>query len=82
MAEAYYYEKKVKFHLDYQSLMAHTRDMRVKRLVIIHMSEDMLLQVDKAECLTHYTTTGFRKIAGSLLLCNDLGCRQCPYQRE
>ena len=50
MAEAYYYEKKIKFHLDYQSLMAHMRDMRVKRLVITHMSEDMLLQVDKAEC--------------------------------
>lgn len=50
IAEAYYYEKKIKYHLDYQSLMARMPDIRPQRLVITHMGADMLLQVSRVEC--------------------------------
>ncbi len=42
ICEAYFYEKRVPFHLDYRTLMEHRSEIRTKRLVVTHMSADML----------------------------------------
>lgn len=50
IAEAYCFEKKVKFHLDFQTLMAHLDELQPKRLIVTHMSEDMLARLDEIPC--------------------------------
>jgi ribonuclease BN (tRNA processing enzyme) len=42
VCEAYFYEKKVPYHLDYRTLMEHRGELRTKRLVVTHMSADLL----------------------------------------
>jgi ribonuclease BN (tRNA processing enzyme) len=42
VAEAYFFEKKVKLHLDVATLEKGLSRMRPKRLVLTHMSDDML----------------------------------------
>ena len=46
IAEAYYRNKKMKFHLDFETLIAHLDDIRPKRLVLTHMSDNMLAHLD------------------------------------
>jgi ribonuclease BN (tRNA processing enzyme) len=50
IAEAYYFEKNVKFHLDFRSLMAHLDELEPKRVVVTHMSEDMLEKLGTLSC--------------------------------
>ncbi len=50
IAEAYFFEKKVKFHLDFHTLMAHLDELRPKRLIVTHMSEDMLTRLEQIHC--------------------------------
>ncbi|MBI2311927.1 MAG: MBL fold metallo-hydrolase [Betaproteobacteria bacterium] len=42
IAEAYFYDKKVKLHLDLASLAARLPAIQPRRLVLTHMSDDML----------------------------------------
>jgi ribonuclease BN (tRNA processing enzyme) len=42
IAEAYTYDKPVKNHLSLATLEAHLADIRPKRLILTHMSDDML----------------------------------------
>jgi ribonuclease BN (tRNA processing enzyme) len=42
ICEAYYFEKKMKFHLDYATLMQHREELDCKRIIVTHMSADML----------------------------------------
>jgi ribonuclease BN (tRNA processing enzyme) len=42
VAEAYFHDKRVKYHLDWASLRGHLHEIRPKRLVLTHMSPDML----------------------------------------
>jgi ribonuclease BN (tRNA processing enzyme) len=49
ICEAYYYDKKVKYHLDYQTLMTHRDGLACKRLIVTHMSEDLLGQLEKGD---------------------------------
>ena len=42
ICEAYYFDKPIKYHLDYQSLMKHRTQLDCKKLVVTHMSPDML----------------------------------------
>jgi len=49
ICEAYFYEKRVPFHLDYRTLMEHRSEIRTKRLVVTHMSADMLERLTKLE---------------------------------
>jgi ribonuclease BN (tRNA processing enzyme) len=42
IAEAYFRDKQMKFHLDFATLAAHLGDIRPKRLALTHMSRDML----------------------------------------
>jgi ribonuclease BN (tRNA processing enzyme) len=46
IAEAYTYDKPVKNHLSLATLEAHLADIRPKRLILTHMSEDMLSRLD------------------------------------
>lgn len=42
ICEAYFFERKVKYHLDYLTLMAHRAELDCRRLILTHMHEDML----------------------------------------
>jgi ribonuclease BN (tRNA processing enzyme) len=42
VCEAYTYERRIKFHLDWATLAAHRAALDCRRLVVTHMSEDML----------------------------------------
>jgi len=43
--EAYTYEKSIPFHLDYKTLSVHRAELRCGRLLLTHMSSDMLERV-------------------------------------
>jgi ribonuclease BN (tRNA processing enzyme) len=45
IAEAYYYDKIVKNHLSLKTLEAHLPEINAKRLVLTHMSDDMLARL-------------------------------------
>jgi len=45
IAEAYFSDKKVKFHLDLETLVGRLGEIRPKRLVLTHMSPEMLEQL-------------------------------------
>ena len=54
ICEAYFFDKKAKNHLDYATLMAHHRELACRRLIVTHMSDEMLsrlphLEVEAAE---------------------------------
>jgi ribonuclease BN (tRNA processing enzyme) len=42
VCEAYVFDKPVKYHLDYRTLMAHRDRLGCRRLILTHMSQDML----------------------------------------
>lgn len=44
IAEAYFRDKQVPLHLDLATLEAHLQEIRPKRLILTHMSSDMLLK--------------------------------------
>jgi ribonuclease BN (tRNA processing enzyme) len=54
VAEAYYYDKVVKNHLSLNTLEAHLAEIKPKRLVLTHMSDDMLGRLDT---LAHETAS-------------------------
>jgi ribonuclease BN (tRNA processing enzyme) len=45
IAEAYFHERKIKHHLDWQSLAPHLPAIRPKRLILTHFSPDMLARI-------------------------------------
>lgn len=49
IAEAYFFEKQVKFHLDYQTLRRHLGELQPIRLILTHMSQDMLARLGGLE---------------------------------
>ncbi|MGH3192597.1 MAG: MBL fold metallo-hydrolase [Streptosporangiaceae bacterium] len=48
IAEAYYWDKKVPHHLSHADLAAHERDLAARRVVLTHMSDDMLARAGQA----------------------------------
>ena len=44
VVEAYFFEKQIRFHLDFRTLESHRVRLECRRLVLTHMSEDMLLR--------------------------------------
>jgi ribonuclease BN (tRNA processing enzyme) len=42
VCEAYFFEKQVRYHLDYRTLQTHLHELDCKRIVLTHCSEDML----------------------------------------
>jgi ribonuclease BN (tRNA processing enzyme) len=49
ICEAYFFAKKVKYHLDYQALLSHREELGCRRLVLTHMSEDMLQRLQQVD---------------------------------
>ena len=45
VAEAYVYDKRIRYHLDLATLMAHRARLDCRRLVLTHMGEDMLARL-------------------------------------
>jgi ribonuclease BN (tRNA processing enzyme) len=52
IAEAYYYDKVVKNHLSLKTLEAHLPAINAKRLVLTHMSDDMLERLHELSYVT------------------------------
>ncbi len=53
-AEAYTFDRPVRYHLDYQTLRAHLKDIDAARVVLTHMSADMLGRLADAELPAAY----------------------------
>ncbi len=56
ICEAYFYEKQVRHHLDYRTLMAHRSELGCRRLIVTHMSADLLSHL--AEIDVEYAEDG------------------------
>ena len=52
IAESYFYSKPVKWHLNYPEFRAHKDDFGAKRIILTHMSREMLAHVQEVpeEC--------------------------------
>jgi ribonuclease BN (tRNA processing enzyme) len=49
ICEAYYLGKKVKYHLDYRTILDHRAQLECRRILMTHMSQDMLSQLGRLE---------------------------------
>lgn len=49
IAEAYFYKKQIKYHLNFKTLMDHMDELNPKRMIITHMSQDMLDRLEYIE---------------------------------
>ncbi len=49
ICEAYFFEKKIKYHLDYRTLMERRAQLDCRRLILTHMSHDMLQRLQQVE---------------------------------
>lgn len=49
VCEAYFFEKEVPYHLAYRTLMDHSAELKCRRLILTHMSEDMLSRLEDVE---------------------------------
>jgi ribonuclease BN (tRNA processing enzyme) len=54
ICEAYYFEKKIKYHLDYRTILDQLPRLGCRRIILTHMSEDLLsrlgeVRIDWAE---------------------------------
>jgi ribonuclease BN (tRNA processing enzyme) len=52
IAEAYFFDKQIKFHLDYATLARHLPELGARRVVLTHMSSNMLARAGEARCET------------------------------
>ena len=52
VAECYFYDKPVRWHLNYPDLVTHKADFGAKRIILTHMSREMLAHADEVpeEC--------------------------------
>jgi ribonuclease BN (tRNA processing enzyme) len=50
VVESYTFDQPVPYHLDYRTLMRHAPELRAKRLVVTHMSAEMLDRVGGLDC--------------------------------
>ena len=46
VSEAYTFDPPIKFHLDYATLNTHRARLGCRRLIVTHMSEEMLARVE------------------------------------
>jgi ribonuclease BN (tRNA processing enzyme) len=42
ICEAYFFEKKIKYHLDYKTILDHRARLGCRRIIVTHMNRDML----------------------------------------
>lgn len=50
ITECYFFDKKVKNHLDYQTLGEHLPELQVKRMILTHMGPEMLANLPALSC--------------------------------
>lgn len=50
IAEAYFHDKKIRHHLDWQSLAPHLDEIAAKRVILTHFSPDMLARAAALGC--------------------------------
>lgn len=50
ITEASTYEQKIKYHIDYKTLMKHKDEINAKRMIVTHMGEDVLSRLYQLEC--------------------------------
>lgn len=50
IAEAYSFDRPIKFHLDYMTLAKHLPEIGPKRVILTHMSADMLTRASDTGC--------------------------------
>lgn len=50
VAEAYFADKRVRYHLDYATLAAHLPEIGAKRVIVTHMSAEMLERAASLGC--------------------------------
>jgi ribonuclease BN (tRNA processing enzyme) len=50
IAEAYSFDRPIKFHLDYMTLARHLPEIGPKRVILTHMSADMLTRASDTGC--------------------------------
>jgi ribonuclease BN (tRNA processing enzyme) len=49
VCEAYTFDRPIKYHLDYATLAAHRARLGCRRLIVTHMSEEMLARVESLD---------------------------------
>ncbi len=49
VCEAYSFEKRIPYHLDYATLLKHRSELGCRRLIMTHMSDDLLCRLDDAK---------------------------------
>ncbi len=49
VCEAYFFEKAISYHLDYQTLSKHRSRLECRRIILTHPSEDLLQRLDEVE---------------------------------
>ena len=49
ICEAYFLEKKIKYHLDYSTILAHRGELKCKRIILTHMNEEMISRSKELE---------------------------------
>lgn len=49
ICESNYFRKRVRYHLDYRTLMSHQAELNCKRMILTHMGEEMLERVGGLE---------------------------------
>jgi ribonuclease BN (tRNA processing enzyme) len=49
ICEAYFFEKKIKYHLDYATLRDQRKRLECSRIILTHMSQDMLGRLAESE---------------------------------
>jgi ribonuclease BN (tRNA processing enzyme) len=54
ICESYFFDEKVRFHLDYSTIMKHRSELGCRRIVLTHMSSDMLGHLSELEVEAAY----------------------------
>lgn len=49
ICEAYFFEKKVKYHLDYRTILDHRPQLECRRIILTHMNQDMLSRLKEVD---------------------------------
>jgi len=49
ICEGYFFEKRIAYHLDYRTLMKNRHRLECRRLIVTHMSQELLDRLDEVE---------------------------------
>jgi ribonuclease BN (tRNA processing enzyme) len=49
ICEAYFFEKKVKYHLDYRTILDHRSQLKCRRIILTHMNQDLLSRLKEVD---------------------------------